>query len=87
MSKQKLHYNHELLVILMEECAEVTQEASKLIRFGENPENLDRFEKEVGDLYCMIDLLHANDMISFTRLDEYAQAKYEKLKEFSNLIN
>lgn len=87
MSKQKLHYNHELLVILMEECAEVTQEASKLIRFGENPENMDRFEKEVGDLYCMIDLLHSNDMISFTRLDEYAQAKYEKLRKYSKLFD
>jgi len=91
MSKQKLHYNHELLTILMEECAEVTQAAAKCIRFGESAEyngetTMDRLEREIGDLYCMIDMLHANDMISFTRLDDYANEKYEKLKKWSNLI-
>lgn len=84
-------YNDELLTILMEECAEVIQAASKIIRFGVDSEYngdnaVEVLEKELGDLYCMIDLVHANDMISFTKLDEHAQAKYEKLKKWSNLI-
>jgi NTP pyrophosphatase (non-canonical NTP hydrolase) len=84
-------YDQELLTVLSEECAEVIQAASKIIRFGADSEYdgvtaLDALEKELGDLYCMIDLLHANDMISFTKLDDYANEKYEKLKKWSNLI-
>jgi NTP pyrophosphatase (non-canonical NTP hydrolase) len=84
-------YNQELLTILMEECAEVIQEASKIIRFGLDAEYngetaVQRLEKELGDLQCMIDLLHANDMVSFTKMDDYAQQKYEKLKKWSSLI-
>ena len=81
-----MKYDNELMTILMEECAEVAVAASKIIRFGASPENLERLEQELGDLYCMIDLVHANDMISFTKLDEYSNAKYEKLKKYSNLI-
>lgn len=81
-----LNYEQELLTILMEECAEVTQAASKIIRFGATEVNLTNLEKELGDLYCMIDLLHAHDMVSFTKLDEYSNEKYEKLKKWSNLF-
>lgn len=84
-------YDEELLTTLMEECAEVIQEASKIIRFGpdevyQGDTPLSRLEKELGDLQCMVDLLHSNDMVSFTKMDEYASAKYEKLKTWSNLI-
>lgn len=82
----------ELLTILMEECAEVIVECSKIKRFGEsavyNGETaMDRLEKELGDLYCLVDLLHGEDMISYTKLDEYAGMKHEKLKKWSNLFD
>jgi len=81
----------ELLTILMEECAEVIVAASKIKRFGEssvwdNETAMDRLEKELGDLYCLVDLLHGEDMISYTKLDEYAEMKHEKLKKWSNLF-
>ena len=84
-------YDEEMFTILMEECGEVIQECAKIMRFGLDSEyggvsNRERLEKELGDVYCMIDLLHANDIISFTRLDDYANEKYEKLKVYSNLI-
>lgn len=90
-SGDRMTYDQELLTVLSEECAEVIQAASKIIRFGADSEYngvtaLDALEKELGDLYCMIDLLHANDMISFTKLDDYSNEKYEKLKKWSNLI-
>lgn len=55
-------YERELLVILMEECGEVIQAASKLIRFGreDRPDeakplsNVDYFSAEVGDVKTMI---------------------------------
>ena len=86
-----MKYKTELMVVLMEECSEVIQEASKIIRFGENAEYngetaLSRLEKEIGDLQCMVDLLYASDMISLEKVEEYANAKYEKLKKWSNLI-
>ena len=79
-------YDKELLTITMEECAEVIQACSKIIRFGETPTNLTALEKEIGDLYCMIDLIHENDYISYTRIDDYVTAKREKLKVYSNLF-
>jgi hypothetical protein len=79
-------YDKELLTITMEECAEVIQACSKIIRFGETSTNLTALEKELGDLYCMIDLLHQNDYISFSKIDDYSLAKKEKLKVFSKLF-
>ena len=82
----------ELLTILMEECAEVTIECSKIIRFGPNSEYngetaLERLEKEIGDLICMIELLHKHDMVSYIGVEDASEAKYEKLKKWSNLID
>ena len=84
-------YEHELLTITMEECAEVIQACSKVMRFGPDSEYdgktaREHLEKELGDLYCMIDLIHAHDLVSFTALDDYANEKYEKLRKWSNLI-
>ena len=54
----------ELLVILIEECAEVQHRATKLLRFGRNEvqegqpySNMARLSQEVGDLVTMLDLL------------------------------
>lgn len=77
----------ELLTVLQEECAEVIQEASKIKRFGHLPDNLTRFEKEIGDLWCMIELCHEYDLISYTAIEEYSQLKREKLKKYSDILN
>ena len=45
----------ETLTILSEECAEVIQANSKLIRFGPyDEENVDELEKELGDVVAMM---------------------------------
>ena len=50
----------ELLTIVMEECGELIQACSKAIRCDDYYENRTRrkLTEEVGDLYCMIELLH-----------------------------
>jgi hypothetical protein len=48
---------------------------------------IESLEKELGDLQCMIDLLHANDMVSYTAMDDYAADKRDKLKTWSNLLD
>lgn len=86
-----MEYNHELLTVLMEECAEVQQEAAKLIRFGIDAEyngerSIDKFEKEVGDLFAMILLLEKRGLIDQHELEKHKRAKLDKLKVWSNLV-
>ena len=75
----------ETLLILMEECAEVAQAASKCIRFG-GPVNESFLEDEIGDLICMLDILSERDMIRWDRVHDKAEQKREKLKIFSKCL-
>lgn len=72
----------ETLVILMEECGEVIQECSKILRFGNDA---DKLHKELGDLICMIKLTEDNLNLDFNKTFEYSTDKYIKLKSWSNL--
>ena len=74
----------ELLVITMEECAELIQVASKAIRCGTYYDN-DKLTEEVGDVLTMIDLLHEYDLVSWQDLDKRKRVKLEKLRKWSNL--
>jgi NTP pyrophosphatase (non-canonical NTP hydrolase) len=80
-----MDHTNELMTILMEECAELTVASSKIIRFGDSKENLLRLQEEVGDVMCMLNLLHEYDMVSWVDVDQQADRKYEKLKMFSDL--
>ena len=73
------YYKDELLIILMEEAAEVQQCASKILRFGISDANFSDLRKEVADLLEMIDRLHLGDLSTLKR------EKALKLKRWSNL--
>ena len=75
----------ELLTITMEECGELIQACSKAIRCNDYHDN-EKLIEEVGDVMCMIELLHEYDLISFNDIDERVKIKKEKLKKWSNLI-
>ena len=75
----------ELLIITMEECGELIQECSKSIRKKHYYGN-ERLTEEVGDVMCMIELLHSYDLISFDEIEEQVKVKKEKLKKWSTLI-
>lgn len=74
----------EILTILMEECAEATVEASKIIRFNGG---FDRLEAELGDLMCMMEILVEKNYIRTENIGQYAQAKRLKLKKWSDIKN
>lgn len=83
----------EILIILQEECAEVIVEISKCFRFGPDQmmqgmeeTNIQRLQKELGDLTAMIELLVENN-VGVTHEDIIAakMKKFEKLKIWSNL--
>lgn len=77
----------ETLVILMEECGEVIQECSKILRFGNGDEGMtERLHKELGDLFCMIKLTEDNLNLDMNKTFEYSTNKYNKLRSWSNLV-
>lgn len=84
----------EILTILQEECAEVIVEVSKCFRFGPDQmmqgvdvSNIQRLEKELGDLLAMVELLVDKDIgVSTDGLEVARTAKFEKLKQWSNII-
>jgi NTP pyrophosphatase (non-canonical NTP hydrolase) len=84
----------EILIILQEECAEVIVEISKCFRFGPDQmmqgvdvTNIQRLEKELGDLLAMVELLVDKDIgVTTEGLELAKKAKFEKLKKWSTII-
>ena len=83
----------EVLTILQEECAEVIVDISKCFRFGPDQimqgqelTNLQRLEKELGDVQAMMELL-VDCKVGITNqgLFEAKMKKFKKLKQWSNL--
>ncbi len=82
--RSKSEYRSELLIILMEECAEVQQACSKVLRYGDE-KNISDLVSEVGDLQCMINLLASNLDISEKQMYNAIHNKRKKLVKWSNL--
>jgi len=72
----------ELLTVLMEECAEVIVECSKIIRFDNDGEAL---AKELGDLYAMVELAQKADLITWQDIEQQIPRKLNKLRSWSKL--
>tara|TARA_B100001057_G_C22844167_1_gene948289 strand:- start:754 stop:1032 length:279 start_codon:yes stop_codon:yes gene_type:complete len=82
----------QLMVITMEECGELTQECSKIIRKNKKLEDipedcLDKLKKEAADVYAMIQLMIHNQMFDYIELEVLAKKKHEKLAKWSTLFN
>ena len=92
MAKRKLDKELlELMIITMEECGELTQACSKIIRKYDASHRIEdkyskRLVEEVGDVYCMIELLHKYGLIDWFEMLQRVEAKREKLKVWSDLI-
>ena len=83
----------EVLTITQEECAEVIQAISKCRRFGlDNSHKSGRTQREnlteeVGDLYCMLELLCEHAELDPTKVLAACAAKKTKLETWSNIFN
>lgn len=83
----------EVMLILQEECAEVTQAISKCFRFGpdqmkpgKDRTNINMLEEEIGDLFAMVELLTDLDIgVTEQGIFKAKKKKFEKLKTWSNL--
>lgn len=82
-------YEKELLVILVEECAEVAQRATKALRFGLDEtqkgqpfDNSYRLSQEIGDFSCVIHEMMRAKMISKSDIDNGFFHKQKQLAKW-----
>lgn len=82
----------EIMDIAQEECAEVIQMVSKCRRFGIDTihlkaglSNRQCLTEEIGDLLAMVDLMIEHGVVTAAGLEEAKQAKFAKLKKWSNI--
>ena len=74
----------EQLIILMEECAEVTQSASKILRFGAQPDAVEALTMELGDLLGIIDWVVKEFDMNPDDLIKYAELKQQKMLKWTS---
>lgn len=76
----------EIMTILQEEAAEVIVEISKCLRFGTTEQNIERLNKELGDLLLMVDLLIDEQVgVTGSKIFEAKHQKIKKLEIYSNI--
>ena len=81
----------ELMVLTMEECGELAQRCSKIIRKFETLEEVTEEQRvllleEVGDVQCLIDLMIDCGLLTKAEIDARIDTKRDKLKKWSDLI-
>jgi NTP pyrophosphatase (non-canonical NTP hydrolase) len=69
----------KLLVILMEECGELTQRCSKVLRHGAGHKQMQDIHEEAADVKCLMDILIAEDFLNETEIDRLAELKKQRL--------
>lgn len=82
-------HQSEILDILIEECAEVIQRATKMKRFGvmeiqpDQPlTNAERLSQEVGDLFAILEHAAQNELLCEETLAAQVPLKMAKLEKF-----
>jgi len=81
----------ELMVLTMEECGELTQRCSKIIRKFETLEEVTEPQRvklleEVGDVQCLINLMVECGLLTNDEIDARIASKRNKLKTWSELV-
>ena len=86
-----LNVLQQLMIITAEECGELTQRCSKILRRYETisdieEEQREKFLEEAGDVYCMLELLVEHGIVDWKELEDRAGEKKEKLTLSSDLM-
>ena len=92
VSKVTKYDNEALnLTLLMEECSEVIQAVSKIVRFGWSTYNSEMsvptcnkaiLEQELGDLQAIITILEANGSVESNMVRRASLSKIERLGKY-----
>lgn len=76
-----------MFVITMEECGELIQACSKMLRTkGNNAKYLKNLQDEVGDVCTMIEVLKISGLVTQEMIDTRIKQKTLKLEEWSNIF-
>jgi NTP pyrophosphatase (non-canonical NTP hydrolase) len=79
-----MNKKEEMLVITMEECGELIQACSKMLRFAE-PQDTVQLIEEIGDVLCMINILKDGLLLDDKLIQERIEVKKQKLMKWSLL--
>jgi len=77
----------EMLVITMEECGELIQACSKMIRSKGKAKYLRNLKDEVGDVMCMIEILKMSGLVTDEEIKDRMFLKEQKLMKWSSIFN
>lgn len=78
--------HEEMLVITMEECGELVQACSKLIRSKNKAKYLKWMREEVGDVVTMIEIIKESGLVTEEEIQKRVQEKRKKLEKWSNIF-
>ena len=86
-----LNVLQQLMIITAEECGELTQRCSKILRRYETISDIEeeqrqKFLEEAGDVYCMLELLVEHGIVDWKELEDRADVKKDKLTLSSDLM-
>ena len=81
----------QLMCITMEECGELTQRCSKIMRKYETLDLIEEEQRvklveELGDVFCMMELMVEHNITDWIELQNRADVKLEKLRKWSTLV-
>ena len=91
MKNSPINKLQQLMIITAEECGELTQRCSKIVRKFESADEITDAEREklleeAGDVLCMIELMVENGILTNEELGVRVNVKRDKLKKWSDLI-
>tara|TARA_R100000988_G_C3997658_1_gene166820 strand:+ start:608 stop:841 length:234 start_codon:yes stop_codon:yes gene_type:complete len=69
----------------MEECGELVQECSKVLRHGLNDKTNSKLIDEIGDVCAMIQILKEKKHVTQKEIDKRMKVKFKKLKKYSDI--
>ncbi len=80
-----INSHEQLFVITMEECGELVQECSKVLRHGLNDKTNSKLIDEIGDVCAMIQILKEKKHVTQKEIDKRMKVKFKKLKKYSDI--
>ena len=91
MENSPINTLQQLMCITMEECGELTQRCSKIMRKYSTlnlieEEQRVKLVEELGDVFCMMELMVEHNITDWIELQDRADVKLEKLKKWSTLV-
>lgn len=81
-----MKHHEEMLILTMEECGELTQACSKLLRSKSKAKYLKWLREEIGDVMTMIEIIKESGLITEEEIQKRMKEKRKKLEKWSNIF-